>query len=265
MPESALAWLDPVRVGSAGLASGVSYHFLRAGRGPWVVHLVGVDLERCDIALEVLPAGDPPPGTDARERVSALAAGADGVIAAVNGDFFTPEGRPLGWEVVEGVALSRARGATFAWSRERGPWFGLAVEATTDPSTAAVGGYPVVVRAGLVADDLTGADRPTSTEERHPRTAVGFDADGGALWLVVVDGRREGYSEGMSLLELADLLLALGVDEALNLDGGGSSTMVLGATPVNRPSAPEGERSVANALAVVRRPEGCAPPASDRH
>jgi hypothetical protein len=228
------------------------------------VHLVSVDLGRCDIAVEILPAGDPPPGTDARGRVSALAAGAEGVIAAVNGDFFTPEGRPLGWEVVKGVESSRARRAAFAWSGTEGPWVGNAPDAPMDPPMAAVGGYPVLVRAGLVADDLTGADRPTSTEERHPRTGVGFDAERGALWLVVVDGRREGYSDGMSLLEMADLLIALGVDGALNLDGGGSSTMVLGVTPVNRPSGPEGERPVANALAVVHRPEGCSPSGARR-
>jgi exopolysaccharide biosynthesis protein len=125
---------------------------------------------------------------------------------------------------------------------------------------AAVGGYPVVIRAGMVAKDLTGADRPTTTEQRHPRTAVGFGSAGRSLWLLVVDGRREGHSEGMSLLELADFFLALGADEALNLDGGGSSTMVLGGAMVNLPSAPEGERPVANALAVVHGPQGCAPP-----
>lgn len=227
------------------------------------MHLVHVDLERCDVAFQVLPAGDPPPGADGRERVSVLSAGAQGVVAAVNGDFFTPEGRPLGWEVVEGEALSRARRPAFSWSRRQGPWIGNAAVASKDQSTTAVGGYPVVVRGSAVADDLTGADRPASTDQRHPRTAVGFDPDRRSLWLVVVDGRREGHSEGMSLLELADLLIALGAGEALNLDGGGSSTMVLGSTPVNRPSDLEGERPVANALAVVRRPEGCdAPPAS---
>lgn len=121
LPDAALSWLDPGQKGTASLGPGVSYHFLRAERGPWAVHLVHVDLERCDVAFQVLPAGDPPPGADGRERVSVLSAGAQGVVAAVNGDFFTPEGRPLGWEVVEGEALSRARRPAFSWSRRQGP------------------------------------------------------------------------------------------------------------------------------------------------
>jgi exopolysaccharide biosynthesis protein len=62
----------------------------------------------------------------------------------------------------------------------------------------------------------------------------------------------------MTLPELAQLLEALGVDEALNLDGGGSSTLVVDGRPANRPSDPEGERAVVNALALVHDSAGCA-------
>ena len=79
--------------------------------------------------------------------------------------------------------------------------------------------------------------------------------------LVVVDGRQKPYSDGMTLRELANLMLALGARDALNLDGGGSSTMVY-ADPdsggklrvANRPSDKEGERAIGDALAIVR---GC--------
>ena len=71
---------------------------------------------------------------------------------------------------------------------------------------------------------------------RQPRTAVGATADG-KLLLLVCDGRGMRGSEGFTLAELADKLLALGAVEAINLDGGGSSTMVgCDGTVLNRPS-----------------------------
>ena len=60
--------------------------------------------------------------------------------------------------------------------------------------------------------------------KRHPRTVMGKDA-GGGVWLVVVDGRFPGEAEGMTIAELTDLCKRLGLTEALNLDGGGSSTL----------------------------------------
>ena len=74
---------------------------------------------------------------------------------------------------------------------------------------------------------------------------------------MVVDGRQAPRSAGMSLPELTDLMAALGADEALNLDGGGSSAMALRGRIVNRPSDATGERTVANSLWVVRSGDGC--------
>ncbi len=60
---------------------------------------------------------------------------------------------------------------------------------------------------------------------RHPRTAIGSDEEGKSLILVVVDGRQPGFSEGMNLYELAQLMKELGCWQATNMDGGGSSVM----------------------------------------
>ena len=92
---------------------------------------------------------------------------------------------------------------------------------------------------------------------RHPRTAIGVSRDGSRLWLVTVDWRQPAYSVGMSLLELGHLLRDLGAVQAINLDGGGSTAMVVrhrngGLVVANRPSDREGERAVGNALALVR-------------
>lgn len=107
-----------------------------------------------------------------------------------------------------------------------------------------MGGNPAVVRAGTIAD----ADGIGAYYERNPRTAVGFTADGRAL-LLVVDGGQPGYSVGMTLRELAEVMVRLGAVEALNLDGGGSTIMVVNGQPVTRP--PGAERPVANALLVL--------------
>ncbi|MDQ1292927.1 MAG: hypothetical protein QG608_808 [Actinomycetota bacterium] len=86
--------------------------------------------------------------------------------------------------------------------------------------------------------------------DRHPRTAVGVTPDG-VLKLVTIDGRRT-TSVGATLRECAEVLRALGLRDAVNLDGGGSTTMVVGGQAVNRPSGAE-ERKVSDALVLVRR------------
>ena len=125
----------------------------------------------------------------------------------------------------------------------------------------ALGGRPLLLRDSSVVPEVDTESGPGFATTRHPRTAVGIARDGRRLFLVVVDGRQKGYSDGMSLRELADLMRHLGARDAINLDGGGSTTLVYadpdsrGALRIaNRPSDPAGERPVGNALAIVR---GC--------
>ena len=98
-----------------------------------------------------------------------------------------------------------------------------------------------------------GFDRPglygRFVAARNPRTLAGVTATG-ALLLVTVDGRRPGWSAGMSLADAARLMKSLGARDALNLDGGGSSTMVYGGRVVNRPSDRVGERPVGDGVFV---------------
>ena len=111
----------------------------------------------------------------------------------------------------------------------------------------ALGGNPMLVSGGRVAEgDVTGDG---AFFGRNPRTAVGVTADR-KLLLVVVDGRQPGYSAGMTLRELAQLMSDLGAVEAVNLDGGGSSEMVVNGLVANRPSD-GGERLVSSALVVL--------------
>jgi exopolysaccharide biosynthesis protein len=87
---------------------------------------------------------------------------------------------------------------------------------------------------------------------KHPRTAVGFSRDSSTLYLLAVDGRSQ-RSVGVTLDELASLMRRLGAWNAMNFDGGGSTTMVINGAVVNVPSDSAGERAVGNALLVVKK------------
>ncbi len=87
---------------------------------------------------------------------------------------------------------------------------------------------------------------------RHPRTMIGVDRRG-QIWLVAIDGRQPDYSIGMTLPDLVRLSYRLELRDALNLDGGGSTTMVVRGKIVNRPSDPAGPRPVSDAIVVRGR------------
>jgi len=116
-----------------------------------------------------------------------------------------------------------------------------------------IGGWPRILRDG---ENVAGESATTegtlsrNAEARHPRTAVGFSRDSSTLFLLTVDGRSEN-SGGMTLVELANVMRELGAWQAMNFDGGGSTTMVVEGRVVNHPSDKEGERAVGNALLVV--------------
>jgi hypothetical protein len=116
----------------------------------------------------------------------------------------------------------------------------------------AVGGWPLLLVNGKVQTRSSNARKNSYLIPRHPRTAVGYDRR--YLFLVEVDGRQPELSMGMNLEELANLMKDLGCTDAMNLDGGGSSTFWLDGKVMNSPSDKH-ERTVANALVIVRKPE----------
>lgn len=151
----------------------------------------------------------------------------------------------------------------------------LYITTTTNPPlsryTHAISGGPLILKDGRFVQDCLCALRDCSqTREpqleqqcedfstdwklkhyfdvRMPRTALALDRERRTLIVAVVDGYQPGYSRGVTQRELADLLLEFGADTAMELDGGGSSTMVIEGEVVNRPPDTTGERYVANAL-----------------
>jgi hypothetical protein len=120
----------------------------------------------------------------------------------------------------------------------------LSVETAPDLThvETAISGGPLLVTNGT-------KQTFSPNQPRHPRTAIGWNK--AQYFLMVVDGRQEGLSVGMTLPELADMMLTVGCTDALNLDGGGSSTLWLAGSIMNSPSDRQ-ERRIANGLVLLQ-------------
>lgn len=259
LPAAVLAYVAPDSLRAERLGPDVHYRYLWSPSGPWAIHLVSADLDRCELDLRVVPALDTDGATRVRKSVTDMRpSGPMRVLGGVNGDFFAPDGAPAGPEVTRWTRRPSTRPA-LSWGPNRVLHIG---PADTESGTVRVpqqiiGGFPELLDRGSPVGDLGVAERPSFAAARHPRTAVGLDNETGVLWIVVVDGRQLPYAAGMSLPELTELFLALGVDEAINLDGGGSSAMSVGGRVVSRPSDSTGERAVGNSLWLVLDETGC--------
>lgn len=119
----------------------------------------------------------------------------------------------------------------------------------------AVGGGPMLVKGGVAqntaATELFDAASGVAPASPAPRSAIGRTASG-ALLMLVVDGRSE-FSGGITLSDLATLLRSLGAVDAINLDGGGSSAMVVNGALATRPSDAGGQRAVHSVVVVRER------------
>ena len=201
-------------------------------------------------------------------RRTSLAALDSGAIVAINGSFYNT--RPpynsvcylkINGEVIferSGKMGDRDGGAVLIDDRGRvsveqgDPDDPQWVSTRTEPSI--IGSGPMMLQDGQRIDMGTGA----FVTLRHPRTAIG--TSGNKVYLVTVDGRSKGNSLGVNLNELANILKWLGAENALNLDGGGSTTMYIEGQPengiVNRPCDNQkfdrqGERRVSNSLLLL--------------
>lgn len=177
------------------------------------------------------------------------------VVAGVNGDFYNmATGKPTYAFAMEGTVVNKANGSSFFAVREDGSavigvndaeWESLNAESRI---MEAVGGNYVLVQDGK---DVTNFADTT----RHSRTCVGITADGKVV-LMVLDGRQEPFSCGGSMHELAQIMLEAGCVEAINVDGGGSTTFAARQegddeiTVINRPSDGS-ERSISSSLMIV--------------
>lgn len=253
--------------------AGVSYEHQTEKFPPQQIHVVSIDLADPHVSLHVVREPDPDgdgPWQTTLARTSELAA-QNHLDVAINGDFFAcKETRNVGskkvayfegnWSRVIGMAMSDGQ----AWSAKPGRC-ALVVHADGHITIGKLETVPASARqiVGGSAQIVTGGKNTAKGTETAPRTAAGIDATGKKLVLLVVDGRQPGYAAGMTLPELADEMRKVGCVDAINLDGGGSSTLVFHDEQqdkykiVNRPSDGSTlpiplslERPVANAFGV---------------
>lgn len=248
----------PTELAFDQLAAKVTMAFTVGGR-EWVVPIDGVDTTRARGKLMIYtPAyhadtdtaptgtewvldGSPLRVADVRMNFGHTKIPPRGAVLSFGGTAL-PESLAM---LVEGVAVT----FDVSWRSTHG-----LADTVLDEAAHIVNGAGLLRRDGQVLTgwQLEGLNPDTFTHARHPRTVVGVDREG-FIWLAAVDGRRPDYSIGMSFADLQRLSDRLGLVSALNLDGGGSTTMVVKGQLVNKPSDPAGARPVSDAILVTLR------------
>jgi len=232
------------------------------------VHMAAYDLARTDVRVVALPRAEPLLAWCTRERVG---------HALVGGFFVTSTGQALGELRAAGI-LRPSVPFTAPWADIRscvqveGGAVRIArrAELPPEPRGDLLQAGPLLVHAGepvaLDGEDPEGFSAAVEqfdsdiTAGRHPRAALGVGA--GVLLTLVCDGRAPDDA-GLSLGELAELMASLGAREAINLDGGGSTSLVCDGRLLNRPREQDGTdipggRAVATALVVSPRSSSAA-------
>lgn len=187
---------------------------------------------------------------------------------AINGASFSPVRNEEGMEqdvdglqVSKGAVVSKGNGKYDALflSKENKAWLASPPFDLKDVWNA-VGGFQIVLKNGKVVDNPPDYNKGLV----HPRTGVGISGDGRFLYFLVIDGRQEGFSVGATVKEVGAWLKSLGAAEGINMDGGGTSTLVIAGAagkpkvlnqPINA-NQPGTERVAGSHLGVFALPLG---------
>lgn len=260
------------------LFQGIEYRreFRRSPR-PVMVHTVAIDLTAPGLKVLVTPGNQQSIESETTARTTSEFLQEFRLQLAVNASFFHPFREVTAWdyypasgERVGVVGQAIATGVEYSLPLAQWPVLCISAAQQAQISTAvqcpagtmqAVAGNRVIVKDGKAIEAIEAAD-----DRPYARTAVAVDATGQRLWLIVVDAKQWRYSEGVTLAELAEMAIGLGADRALNLDGGGSTTLVMGTAKgvqlLNAPvhtKIPMRERPVANHLGFYASPLPTAP------
>jgi hypothetical protein len=200
------------------------------------VHLLTIDTNVKGLEFMVTPPDDVNSETPLKARTTSQFLEDFDVQVAINGDGFTPwwsrspvDYYPHSGDPVTPGGFSAAYGEIYARvSEDADPKPVMFISRLNDltfnrmPGKVfhAISGDRMLIEGGDVVPDLDRA-------ELEPRTAIGTNKNGRWVYIVVIDGRQPFYSEGATLHELANLMMDFGAHYAMNLDGGGSSTLVL--------------------------------------
>lgn len=242
----------------------IYYRKIHFSPRPMVAHIVRIDLSVADVSFLVTPPDDPKSDLPLQARTTSQFLQGSRVQIAINGDGFTPwhsrgpldyyphAGDPI---VPNGYAASRGKVYALGNGREPILYISQKNEARFDKPIGrvynAISGDRMVMIDGQVIEDLNDI-------RAAPRTAIGLDHSGTVMVIVIVDGRQPFYSEGATIAELAELMKLYGAETAMNLDGGGSTTLVFENewglprvvnSPIDR-GIPGWQRSVGNHLGI---------------
>lgn len=260
------------------LFQGITYQRqVRNTPRPYMLHIVTIDLTASKIDVLVTPGDnqgwDNTLGTwnEIPARTTSEFVREFKLQLAINAGYFFPfrENSPLDFyprsgERVNVVGQAIANGSTYSPVQSDVPV--LCFNAGNRPqifesgqcpkgTVHAVAGSDIVLKKGAVS--LSPESR--RQDKAYSRVAVAIDRQGQKLWLIVIDGKQPLYSEGVTLVELSQITQELGAFEALNLDGGGSATLVVatdsGIKVLNAPihtKLPMRQRPVANHLGFFR-------------
>lgn len=187
-----------------------------------------------------------------KEHMEAAVANGVKVVGGVNGDYFEISGnyQPLGLAIKEGKVINIG-GTPFCGFTNDGQMVIGESGSSFDYSKlrTAVGGSHIIVKDGLPYKLAMDQEHGNTS---HPRTLAGYRSDG-TIILAVIDGRSPSTSNGASLAECARFMLSLGAECAINLDGGGSSTMMIKSGGVFVRKSIYGSRRVYSSLLVVSK------------
>lgn len=258
------------------LAAGVRYWRQRAdGPAPVLLHIAEIDLDTPGLHL-VGTRGDRSGGGEFVATPTSAFVREHGLVLAINTDYFLPfDGghlldkpfvpAPGQGVTAEGLAIADGRLDSDARSGDLRVNAAFCVDARGRAAIVrgacargtrlGVGAGPLLLLGGQ--RQPREASRADYYDKPEPRSAIGLDRARRRLWMVVADGRQPGYSEGMTLDALTAVFEQLGADAAMNLDGGGSSTLAARVDgrvrTLNSPihtGIPGRERAVANQLGV---------------
>lgn len=239
-------------------------HYLSAAGVAMKISVFEIDLTNPDIVIEASTPNNSPAFGRQQMTVQAGFEDREGhkVWGGINGDFFDAEsGTPRGILYKEGMAIRTIFPdiyTTFFGILENGK--AVAGNRSIYESVEGELMEAVGARAPLVTDGILVPQTDFTVE---PRTCIGVSEDGNTVYVMVVDGRNFHYSNGMNYETLGTFMRALGAYNAVNLDGGGSSTFFVRNTPTfaenrfeirNWPSDNGGqERAVANGLLFISK------------
>jgi len=222
---------------SAQLYKGVTYERISFQKPrPMIAHIVTVDLKKSGVRFFTTP---PTPGLKYPYKATAVSTFlADNKLQlAINADFFKPYWGRGPWDYYphfgdpvysQGLSMHEGKVITPAEKHRPSIYFSKGGDVSFDehefPPYDAISGESIYLRGGKWA--LKTPDKSHWRGSLQPRCSIGLSADKSKLIIMVIDGRQPGYSEGATVREMGEIAAAHGADTMLDMDGGGSETMV---------------------------------------